>query len=184
MFNRALSNETSVDSKKSDCRPPGSVDSPSDFPSIRDQSDSRPFRRYWIRPPRNLWTEHDVLYHFVGELPPRAMSQLDFNHQNLVDQSLSEYPSNSFHAEDLPADTESAPLDLTDQYGLIDLSRISPRIVIKESSARVAFRREILGILAIDSKGMPIGQLVSKTSVELKGNRILHSAVVTKIKPG
>ena len=72
--------------------------------------------------------------------------------------------------------------DLLDQYGMIDLSRIPPRITLQEKSARTALRAEIDGILQKDAHGIPIGMLSQLNSGTAQKHQKLHCAIITKVK--
>ena len=97
-----------------------------------------------------------------------------------MDQLISltkEVPAESFDGEKLRT-------DLIAQHGLIDLSRIPPKVTISDARDREALRLEISGILQNDSKGVPIGRVVNLSGSSYKGVGKLHTTIVTKVKPG
>ena len=56
--------------------------------------------------------------------------------------------------------------------------------MIKEKAARTALREEINGVLPHDSKGIPIGRVISMDSHEARKVHQLHCTTVAEIKSG
>ena len=79
---------------------------------------------------------------------------------------------------------EQLRTDLIAQHGLVDLSRIPPKAMIRDARAREALRSELNGILQKGSNNIPIGRLVKLSGPLYLPVQRLRTTIVTKFKPG
>ena len=68
------------------------------------------------------------------------------------------------------------------QFGVVDLSRMPPRVFLTVVKARASIRDEIRGILPNDSSGVPIGKLAWLSDEEIVKLPKAGAALVVKLK--
>ena len=71
---------------------------------------------------------------------------------------------------------------LFDQFGVVDLSRMPPRVFLTLAQARTSIREELRGILAKDNAGIPIGELIWLSDERFTKLPKVRTTMVTKLK--
>ena len=71
---------------------------------------------------------------------------------------------------------------ILDSHGIVDLSRLTPKIYLPLKAGRQALRDEIYGILRKDKSGVPVGEIFKKGDTRWKNVPWVMTTVVTKIK--
>ena len=155
-----------------------------------------PWKKYNIRPHTHaVWNALDMESLLLFNADENISQSMD-NSSNLilcpeiltnVTAVDSKSPNESPQAET----AEEWKSALFDQFGVVDLSRMPPRVFLAVIKARASIREEIRGILAIDSAGIPLGKLVwlndedvsklpkvrTTLEVKLKANGVFKSRI-------
>lgn len=91
----------------------------------------------------------------------------------------------SAHTTD-PADQSCSADDIKqtilDSHGIVDLSRLTPKMYLPLRQGRQALRDEVYGILRQDRNGVPIGEIFQRGDLKWGNVPWVMTTVVTKIK--
>ena len=71
---------------------------------------------------------------------------------------------------------------LFDQYGVVDLSRMPPRVFLTLAQARASIREELRGILAKGNAGIPTGEIIWLSGERFTKLPKVMATMVTKLK--
>ena len=110
---------------------------------------------------------------------------LDGNIFHLMDNNsaLQEKSKVVNHPEPIQDETaEEWKSVLFDQFGVVGLSRMPPRVFLTLIKERASIRDELRGILSKDHAGIPIGELVWLTDERVVKLPKVRTTMVTKLK--
>lgn len=121
----------------------------------------------------------------------RSAAHTNFSEHGIVEEVLCGcdfstiqpiFTMHGVNVEEASNATEDLKQTILDSHGIIDLSRLTPKVYLPLRKGRQALRDEIYGILRQDKNGVPIGELFRKGDAKWKGAHWVMTTVVTKIK--